>query len=144
MNLLPLLLGFLLIKGFGKKDAPKGGADSLGSLFSNPDAMSMLPHVAKLFDSSATEQEKNDAMMALMTNPAVFDLVSKFTSRDKSGDEKHSSEPTDEKPDAPKGGKSDDGFSGESREFFRPVEKVAGVEISSKLYKLYDNWYIKK
>ena len=37
-----------------------------------------------------------------------------------------------------------DRFEAESREFFRPVEKVAGAEISGKLYKLYDNWYVKK
>lgn len=32
----------------------------------------------------------------------------------------------------------------ESVEFFKPVEKVAGVEISKELYNLYDNWYIKR
>ena len=35
-------------------------------------------------------------------------------------------------------------FSQESKDFFKPIENVAGAEISQKLYSLYDNWYIKK
>ena len=80
MNPLPLLLGFMLIKGLGKKDKDSGDG-GLGSLLGNPDAMAMLPHVTKLFDSAATVQEKNDAVMALMTNPAVFDIVSRFAAK---------------------------------------------------------------
>lgn len=145
MNPLPLLLGFMLIKGLGKKDKDSGDG-GLGSLLGNPDAMAMLPHVTKLFDSAATEQEKNDAVMALMTNPAVFDIVSRFTVKNdggKSGKNNNDDAPADETAkNAGETGKRE--YSDESKEFFRPVEKVAGAEISGKLYKLYDNWYVKK
>lgn len=137
MNPLPLLLGFMLIKGLGKKDKDSGDG-GLGSLLGNPDAMAMLPHVTKLFDSAATEQEKNDAVMALMTNPAVFDIVSRFAAKNDGGKSGKNND------DAPAGETEKREYSDESREFFRPVEKVAGAEISGKLYKLYDNWYVKK
>lgn len=163
MNLLPLLIGLMLMNGFKKdKNKKQGGLGSLGDLggiFSNPDAMALIPHITKLFDNGASEEDKNAAMMALMTNPAVFELVQKFMTKKTDG---QATEQNDGQPDdAPKGdggksvfetGNGMDGdaafdaeaFSAESKEFFKPVENVAGVEISQKLYGLYDNWYIKK
>ncbi len=35
-----------------------------------------------------------------------------------------------------------DTFSKEAKDFFRPVEKIAGLEVSHELYKLYDGWYL--
>ena len=103
-----------------------------------------MPHITKLFDKNACEEDKNAAMMALMTNPAMFEIIQKFTAKgDRPQDtaqdfgnfgDKAQEQPTDGK----------DGYSAESKEFFKPVENVAGIEISQKLYKLYDNWYIKK
>ncbi|HRX14589.1 MAG TPA: hypothetical protein P5087_06220 [Eubacteriales bacterium] len=34
-------------------------------------------------------------------------------------------------------------FSEEAKEFFRPIEKIAGLEVSKELYKLYDGWYLR-
>ena len=144
MNPLPLLLGFMLIKGLGKKDKDSGDG-GLGSLLGNPDAMAMLPHVTKLFDSAATEQEKNDAVMAVMTTRAVLRGVGRFAAKNDGGKSGKNNDdaPADETAkNAGEAGKRE--YSDESKEFFRPVEKVAGAEISGKLYKLYDNWYVKK
>ena len=63
-------------------------------------------------------------------------------SENKTNDEQTEEKAADKQENAPFEEKQN--FSQESRDFFRPVEKVAGVEISSKLYGLYDNWYIKK
>lgn len=134
MDLLPLALGFLLLNGLGKKNNDKTA--DLGNIFSNADAMSLIPQVGKLLDKNATQDEKNTAMTSLLTNPAVFDIMSKLAPKEQK------QEPANEPP-RPAEEKQKE-FSSESRDFFRPVEKVAGVEISHKLYGLYDNWYIKK
>lgn len=143
MNLLPILLGLIMFSGFNKKDKNKqsvGGLNlgDLSGILSNPDAIGLLPHVTKLFDKNASEEDKNAAMMALMTNPAVFEIMQKFTSKKDDGQ--------DVAQDFGENSQQENSteFSAESKEFFKPVENVAGVEISQKLYKLYDNWYIKK
>lgn len=40
------------------------------------------------------------------------------------------------------GEETPEAFSDEARDFFRPVEKVAGIEVSKELYRLYDGWYL--
>ncbi len=176
MNLLPILLGFMLFSGFNKKnkDAQFGGLNlgDLSGILSNPDLIGLLPHITKLFDKNACEEDKNAAMMALMTNPAMFEIIQKFTAKgDRPQDtaqdfgnfgDKAQEQPTDGKDGYSAESKEfyscnrannekdakhtvyNDGYSAESKEFFKPVENVAGIEISQKLYKLYDNWYIKK
>ena len=146
MNLLPIVLGFLALSGLNKKKSggTKSSLNDIMGMLSNSDMMSLLPHIAKFADKNATEEEKNQAMMQLMTNPAVFELMQKFTSKseNKTNDEQTEEKAADKQENAPFEEKQN--FSQESRDFFSPVEKVAGVEISSKLYGLYDNWYIKK
>jgi len=148
MNLLPLLLGFVLL-GTAKSKDKKNGID-LSSLLSNQDALTLLPHVAKLFDKSATEDDKNSAVINLMSNPIIFELMQKFFVNQPSQEDKQPSNENQDKQthSEPKNENENNeiqkDFSQESKDFFKPIENVAGAEISQKLYSLYDNWYIKK
>lgn len=136
MNLLPLLLGFVLLGSFNKRN--KQQAFDLSQILSNPDVTNLLPHVAKLFDKNATEEDKNFAMINLLTNPAVFEIMQKFSTTQQKP-EQQNDDSTKEKEDEPK-----QDFSAESQEFFAPIQEVADKQISKKLYALYDNWYVKK
>lgn len=153
MNLLPLLLGFVLIGSF-KKHSEKQNAFDLSQILSNPDIVSLLPSVAKLFDKTATEEDKNTAMMALLTNPVVFEIMQKFAGKNQNETQENNSqqkeeqtnkeEKTEQKQDEYKPQEKQQTFSDESKEFFAPIKDVADKQISKKLYALYDNWYIKK
>ncbi len=153
MNLLPLLLGFVLIGNFKKQGEKQNGFD-LSQILSNPDLVSLLPNVAKLFDKTATEEEKNTAMMAMLTNPVIFEIVQKFAGKNQNdsqqnNDAQQKEQQTDkqeqnkQKQDECQTQKQQT-FSDESKEFFAPIKDVADKQISKKLYALYDNWYIKK
>lgn len=153
MNLLPLLLGFVLIGSFKKHSEKQNGFD-LSQILSNPDIVSLLPSVAKLFDKTATEEDKNTAMMALLTNPVVFEIMQKFAGKNQNETQENNSqqkeeqtnkeEKTEQKQDEYKPQEKQQTFSDESKEFFAPIKDVADKQISKKLYALYDNWYIKK
>lgn len=153
MNLLPLLLGFVLIGSF-KKHSEKQNAFDLSQILSNPDIVSLLPSVAKLFDKTATEEDKNTAMMALLTNPVIFEIMQKFAGKNQNETQENNSqqkeqqtnkeEKTEQKQDEYKPQEKQQTFSDESKEFFAPIKDVADKQISKKLYALYDNWYIKK
>ena len=143
MNLLPLLLGFVLFGTFNKRD--KQQAFDLSQILSNPDIANLLPHVAKLFDKTANEEDKNFAIMNLLTNPAIFEIMQKFsttqqkTTQQNDDNTKETVDLSKENDNQPK-----QEFSDESKEFFAPIQEVAGKQISKKLYALYDNWYVKK
>lgn len=153
MNLLPLLLGFVLIGSFKKHSEKQNGFD-LSQILSNPDIVSLLPSVAKLFDKTATEEDKNTAMMALLTNPVVFEIMQKFAGKNQNETQENNSqqneqqtnkeEKPEQKQDEYKPQEKQQTFSDESKEFFAPIKDVADKQISKKLYALYDNWYIKK
>ena len=151
MNLLPLLLGFVLLGNFNKQNK-KLNFDLL-QILSNPDLAGLLPHVAKLIDKNSTEEDKNFAMMNLLTNPAIFEIMQKFTNKqeqphqdetnqtNQESDMQNEPEQTQNKPEQTQ---SEQSFSAESQEFFAPIKDVADKQISQKLYALYDNWYVKK
>ena len=151
MNLLPLLLGFILLGNFNKQNK-KYNFDLL-QILSNPDLAGLLPHVAKLIDKNSTEEDKNFAMMNLLTNPAIFEIMQKFTSKQEQPDHDKTDENNKQK-DNDYNQKQDENkqeqpqteqpFSAESQEFFAPIKDVADKQISQKLYALYDNWYVKK
>ncbi len=153
MNLLPLLLGFVLIGSFKKHGEKQNGFD-LSQILSNPDIVSLLPNVAKLFDKTATEEDKNTAMMALLTNPVIFEIVQKFAGKNQNETQENNTqqkeqqpskeETTRQKQDECKPHEKQQTFSDESKEFFAPIKDVADKQISKKLYALYDNWYVTK
>ena len=77
MNLLPLLIGIVLIGSFNKQNKKQTGFD-LSQIISNPDVLSLLPDIAKFFDKNATEEDKNTALMSLLANPVVFEIMQKI------------------------------------------------------------------
>ena len=153
MNLLPLLLGFFLIGSF-KKQGEKQNDFDLSQILSNPDVVSLLPNLAKLFDKNSTDQDKNTAIMTLLTNPVIFEIVQKFTGKNQNETQQQNDETQKQEDkkqeesvkqkDCNEEYKKQQTFSDESKEFFAPIKDVADKQISKKLYSLYDNWYIKK
>ena len=107
-----------------------------------------------MFDKTATEEDKNTAMMALLTNPVIFEIMQKFAGKNQNETQENNSqqkeqqtnkeEKTEQKQDEYKPQEKQQTFSDESKEFFAPIKDVADKQISKKLYALYDNWYIKK
>ena len=163
MNLLPLLIGFVLLGSFNKQD--KKQAFDLSQILSNPDLTNLLPHIAKLLDKSADEQDKNLAIMNLLTNPAIFEIVQKFATKQQPQQDKNqqnNQEDNSKNNETPsqnqtvqnqeqtvdqtnnQNTQNQQTFSAESQEFFAPIQEVADKQISKKLYALYDNWYVKK
>ena len=130
-----LLAGMYLLSGNNKKQSPD--MSDLGSLL-NDDARSVMDSVGKLSNPSATKEERTGALLQMVTNPAVMGLAEKFFGGSKSSQEKQQ-EKNDE--DINSEGYNLGQYSQESREFFRPVENVAGKEVAHKLYSLYDNRY---
>ena len=105
------------------------GSSLISELLSNPEALSSLIRVNKLFGKRATSEEKSAAVFGLLSNPFVFELAKGFFMM------QEKNETYTETPYSP---------SEEAAEAFRPVAPVAEVEITEKLCHLYDNWYIKK
>ena len=144
MNFLPLLIGCVLLGSFGRQNKKQDGFD-LSSLLSNQDVVSLLPHLAKLFDNNATEEDKNLAIMNLLTNPAIFEIVQKFAIKQPKQEKNKEKQNTDDQNQTEqKQDETEQNFSAESQEFFAPIKDVADKQISKKLYSLYDNWYTKK
>ena len=152
MNLLPLLLGFVLLGTFNKQNKKENAFD-LSQILSNPDLVSLLPNVAKLFDKTATDEDKNLAIMTLLTNPVIFEIVQKFATKNQNSYEQNNQPQNEEKTEQKQEehhnkqeekNEKQQTFSEESKEFFSPISDVADKQISKKLYALYDNWYVKK
>ena len=143
MNFLPLLIGCVLLGSFGRQNKKQDSFD-LSSLLSNQDVVSLLPHLAKVFDNNATQEDKNLAIMNLLTNPAIFEIVQKFATKQPEQQDKEKQNTDDKSQAEQKQDKTEQNFSAESQEFFAPIKDVADKQISKKLYSLYDNWYTKK
>ena len=148
MNLLPLLIGIVLIGSFNKQNKKQTGFD-LSQIISNPDVLSLLPDIAKFFDKNATEEDKNTALMSLLANPVVFEIMQKFSKKNQEPAPEQQEKQQQNKDENSRqkqndGNKTQQTFSDESKEFFAPIKDVADNQISKKLYSLYDNWYIKK
>lgn len=142
MNILPMLLGFLAFQMVNKnnnKPAGKNGLD-LNSLLSNPEALGVLTSLSKLGLKNA---DTTQALMEIVSNPMVMNLFTSLLSKNTSA------QSTADVRDAPEQNNGlnvnkESKFSEDAVGFFKPVETVAGVQISEKLYHMYDNWYIKK
>lgn len=101
------------------------------------------------------DTDKMSVVMELMSNPVVAELVGKFLGNQPTsgaGEEIHNDGATETEQDYSASSGQDfnardtsaSEATEESEEFFRPVENIAGVEVSEKLRHLYDNWYTKK
>lgn len=148
------LLAFKLLSGNSterKKDAPKVDFGQ----FLNDDTQTLIENVTKLQDKSLSQEDKTSAIFALLTNPAVLGVLSNFTggkgqeNQDQTPKESPSQQPTFVKQEEEVSThQNDEGYtfrapSDEAKQGFAPIEKIAGVEVSHKLYSLYDNWYAK-
>lgn len=140
MNMLPLLLGFLAYQMFNKKSDKPAGINSLdlSSLLSNPETLGVLASLTKLGSNNA---DTTKALMEIISNPAIMSIFTGLLNNR-----------TEKAPDIKDAPSQHDGlnvnkeakFSDKAVNHFKPVETVAGAQISEKLYNLYDNWYIKK
>ena len=131
-----LLAWQLLKKGDDKKDGRKNVSptDALRSVL-NDDTKNLIDTAQKLGDPNSSVDDRTGALLNLATNPAFMSFAGNLFG---GGNEKA------DDPDV-----NDEGFRFEkpseaAREFFRPVENVAGKEASHKLYEIYDNWYGRK
>lgn len=107
----------------------------------NDNARSVMDSVGKLSDPNASKEQRTGALLEMMTNPTVMEMAEKLFS----GSSAKSADSTPkEDQDVNSEGYNLGRYSDESREFFRPIEKVAGKEVSHKLYSLYDNRYPRK
>lgn len=107
----------------------------------NDNARSVMDSVGKLSDPNASKEQRTGALLQMITNPTVMEMAEKLFSGN-SAKSTDSTPPQDQ--DVNSEGYNLGKYSDESREFFRPIEKVAGKEISHKLYSLYDNRYPRK
>ncbi len=162
MNLIPLVLGFLLFKmlpAFNNKNAAQKPDESVkrdpfGNIDQLQQALSLVTLFNKLKDNKA---DMSQVMGEVMNNPLAMDLIKRFGfgAKEENTDARSSSdtqkeynnqttnqnarqEATENK--EPEKEKTEEDFS--SSDLFHPVENIAGVELTEKLKKYYDNWYL--
>ena len=151
MNLTTIALALLACKLLTSKPSPnkveKPQVDLTG--FLSEDTQNLLSCINKLQDKSLSQEDKTSAIFALISNPTVMSILSNIAPNS-----------TPEKPDAskreqpcatnaPSSHQNEEGYkfdtpSAEAEQAFEPIKNIAGVEVSHKLYSLYDNWYAKK
>lgn len=110
------------------------------SNFLSPDAKDIVDNIGTLTNGSG---DKTSAILSLITNPSVMSFADSMFGKGKT-------QPSAPEPTASStNDNTDSGYNypegtEEARQFFAPIESVAGKEVSSKLYQMYDNWYSKK
>jgi nucleosome binding factor SPN SPT16 subunit len=162
MNLIPLVLGFLLFKmlpTFSNKNAAQQPDESIkrdpfGNLDQLQQALSLVDLFNKLKDNKA---DMSQVMGEVMSNPLAMDLISRFgfgakgqtteaketTDTQKEYDNQTVNQTASEESTQTKVTEeenTEENFS--SADLFQPVENIAGVELTEKLKKYYDNWYL--
>jgi len=164
MNLTTIALALLAYKLLsGNSTASKGDTPKVDfGQFLNDDTQSLLQSVSKLQDKAISQEEKSGAIFQLLTNPAVLSILNNLSGGKSQDDTTQSSSqqqqeeafaPRNQQDDCPQqqpanAHQNDEGYtfrapSEEAKQGFAPIEKIAGVEVSHKLYALYDNWYAK-
>jgi hypothetical protein len=154
VNFLPVIIGVLLFslfsdKGGGKQSGGSGNAIDMENIQNTVGAINSFNKLG------GKDTDKMSVVMELMSNPVVAELVGKFLGNQPTsgaGEEIHNDGATETEQDYSASSGQDfnardtsaSEATEESEEFFRPVENIAGVEVSEKLRHLYDNWYTKK
>lgn len=169
MNIATVALAALALLALNNNgsSAPKGNAQSLKGILSD-DTNSLLETIGTLNDKNASKEDKTGALLQVVTNPTVLNLAgnlfgsglfdnkndnansaqdsqsaqSQYTSNN--GDAQSTDNSARSHADTNDEGYDMGQYSEEARNFFRPVENIAGIEAAHKLYKLYDEWYSKK
>ena len=156
MNFLPIMIGVLLISMFSDKN---GGAkkniekDNLLDVENIQNTIGAINSFNKL---GVKDADKMGVVLELMSNPVVAELMEKFLgkSQSESGQNLRDDESENEQSFSQNEQKEffentfsqepSDEDSSETDDLFKPVENIAGVEVSAKLKHLYNNWYTKK
>ncbi|MCM1043066.1 MAG: hypothetical protein NC350_02520 [Corallococcus sp.] len=148
MNLTTVALLFIAMQLLGGKNGKPSdkskqsfNADSFRGILSD-DTQSLIDSIGKLRDPDTPNEDKTGAILSMVTNPAVMNFASGlFGGANRQSPTSNETKPT---PDVNDEGYAFESPSEDAREFFKPVENIAGTEASHKLYELYDNWYCKK
>ena len=152
VNFLPVIIGVLLFSLF----SDKGGGKQSGGSGNAIDMENIQNAVGAINSFNKLGGKDTDKMsVVIMSNPVVAELVGKFLGNQPTsgaGEEIHNDGATETEQDYSVSSGQDfnardtsaSDATEESEEFFRPVENIAGVEVSEKLRHLYDNWYTKK
>ena len=151
MNLTTVALALLAFKLLSGKSAPSKAEQpkvDFGS-FLNEDTQNLLSCVNKLQDKSLSQEDKTSAIFALITNPAVISILSNLSPNATPSSDANGNSPPPSEPTPSPAHQNDEGYtfetpSAEAEQAFEPIKNIAGVEVSHKLYSLYDNWYAKK
>lgn len=137
MNSLLLFFALFMLLG-GNKNA----SGLFGSKTDN--AFDMLKGLGKL-----GEGDKMGAIMDLMSNPILMDMMKNMTkstenkpSEEKSAKDtpKHSGQSNETESKTPPGKPTEQG----KEWFFSPIDDIATTQIKQELYDFYDNWYVTK
>ena len=136
MNLSTVALLLLAWQLFGSQSTKKRDVTD----YLSADTKSILDCVSQLSSQNSTGNDKMGAILQMMSNPMLADVVGKMFGSGNSA----------EKPaDAPEQGDfaNDEGYkfqqpSVASQEFFKPIENIADAEVKNKLYRIYEDWYV--
>lgn len=154
-----------------QNDGVFGGGDFSGlSSFLNDDTKEIIDNVGKFSSPESTNDDKMSAVFQMMTNPAFSNITSSIFGGGKT-EAKPTEQPNENYDETETATQSsgdgidldatfndfmashnkesntnEEGYkfsepSNEARDFFKPVENIAGVEATHKLHKLYDNCY---
>ncbi len=139
MNLSTLAIALLAwqLLSQPQRDAPKKQQPDFTGLLSD-DTKSIIDSFGKLSSKNCSGDDKLSAILQMMTNPMVMNLAQSLFPQQQS-----STQETQEQPFTNDEGYKFDTPSQDSKEFFRPIENIADAEVKNKLYKFYDNWYVK-
>lgn len=134
-----------LMNSFSKLNGDGDKTSVIMELISNPLVFNMLKNT--LFKDKTKEKESDSSAPPEQTDSETVHNKGKDVSNaDKDEQTANAVEKSDnaEKQADTKQKFESDGetFSEEAKDFFRPVEKIAGLEVSQELYRLYDGWYL--
>lgn len=133
MNLSTMALLLLAWQLFGSQNTKKPDLTD----FLSADTKNILDCVSQLSSKDSSGNDKMGAILQMMSNPVFADLTGKMFGNK---EEKSETPPQDDF-------SNDEGYKFEqptvaSKEFFKPIEKIADPEVKNKLYNFYENWYI--
>ncbi len=150
MNLSTVALVLLAWQLLADRNAPpkRPPQIGIGDLFCD-DVKNIIHTAQKLSSEDCSQQDKAGAIFEIMCNPAVQSIANNFFGGMGS---KNSEQPQQSPPEQPSGetdpNVNSEGYrfetpSAASQEFFRPIDNIADAEVKHKLYRFYDNWYVK-
>ena len=117
--------------------------------FLSDDTKNMLDCFGKLSNGTCSQEDRTSAIFQMMANPAVMNIASNlFGGFGATNASTTDTTPRDSQSSEKTAYTNSEGYkfetpTAESVEFFRPIDNIADAEIKHKLYRFYDNWYVK-